>query len=84
LTFVQPVKEGKVPAVPPLSEMLTIITSPITTPVGLAMVSVLPAAWPFVVTLPRWKMLVLTTIDGLEAIAVGVPPALVFVLVVKV
>ena len=52
-------------AVPPLSAMLAIITSPATTPVGLLMVSVVPLAVLAVVALPRW------TIFGV-AVGVGV------------
>ena len=44
-------------AVPFLSTMLAIITSPATTPVGVARVSDVPLPALFVVALPRWKML---------------------------
>jgi hypothetical protein len=62
--------------------MLAMITSPKATPVGLLMVSVeLPLAASPVVAVPRWRMK-LSTMTGLEPIAVSVPP-LRLVLVVK-
>ena len=54
-------------AVPLLSEMLAIITSPATTPVGLVRVSDVPLPLA-VVALPRWKMVP----GGNVAVGVGV------------
>lgn len=69
-------------AVPPPTSMLAMITSPKATPVGLLMVSVeLPLPASPVVAVPRWRMK-LSTMTGLEPIAVSVPP-LRLVLVVK-
>jgi hypothetical protein len=54
--------------------MLTIITSPATTPVGLLMVIEVALLAVLVVALPRWKMLlVLTAINGSVSIAAVVP-----------
>ena len=77
---VQPVKEGKFVFL--LSAILAIMTSPATTPIGLAiaivdvelsLLTLVVAALP-----PRWKMLVvlLTRIAGLEAICTVAPEPL--------
>lgn len=75
VTFVQlpaGVGEGKV--LPPSISMLTIITSPARTPVGLLMVIEVAPLAVIVVALPRWKMLlVLTAITGLVSISTDVP-----------
>jgi len=59
--------------------MLTIMMSFATTPMGLAMASVVPLLTLFAVALPpRWKMLVVllvTRIFGLESIGEDPPPA---------
>ena len=82
---VQPViglGEGYAVIVPPLTSMLAMITSPKATPAGAAMFSVPEPFMLFVVAVPRWRMK-LSTMTGLEPIAVSVPP-LRLVLVVKV
>lgn len=66
-------------AVPPLVWKLANMTSPETTPIGLAIASVVPlaASLPFELP-PRRKIsvvLLVTSICGLESIAVAVPPA---------
>ena len=59
------------------SSKWAIITSPTATPIGLAMVSVVPLTIFTFALPPRWKMLlalVLTRIVGSESISTGEPP----------